>query len=243
MIILMTFWRAWHCRNEVTHHKPAPLVETSRRFLNGYIESLLCIKQYPKGDITKGKMVLQCAGQPTNIQTRSPHAETEGPRWMKPPVGWAKLNVDGSYVHGESTGGAGMVLRDDKGAVIFSSCRYLCSCYSPLEAELAACLEGIGLALAHTDNNLIIELDCKEAVDMLNDICMNRSAVASMVEEVKSLLHGIRCHKFVHAGRPCNAAAHYMAHMGRSSQRTAIWFSSGPEDLCMICETECRHTT
>uniref|UniRef100_M8BNL6 Vignain n=1 Tax=Aegilops tauschii TaxID=37682 RepID=M8BNL6_AEGTA len=29
--------------------------------------------------------------------------------WEKPPAGWAKLNVDGSYVHGENTGGADMV--------------------------------------------------------------------------------------------------------------------------------------
>ena len=33
MIILMTFWRAWHCRNEVTHHKPAPLVETLSQWI------------------------------------------------------------------------------------------------------------------------------------------------------------------------------------------------------------------
>lgn len=89
----------------------------------------------------KGKMVVQTAGLPPKVQTRTLQAEPKVSGWMKPPAGWAKLNVDGSYVHGESMGGAGMVLRDDTGAVIFSSCRYLRSCSSPLEAEMVACLE------------------------------------------------------------------------------------------------------
>lgn len=97
-----------------------------------------------------------------------------------------------------------MVLRDDLGAVIFSSCRYLRSCYSPLEAELAACLEGIPLALAHTKKDLVIELDCKEGVEQLNCEGINRSSVAGLVDEAKRLLHGVRQHRFVHAERSCN---------------------------------------
>ena len=47
LVILMTFWRVWHCRNEVTHYKPAPAIECPWRFLCSYIESLPCIKQHP----------------------------------------------------------------------------------------------------------------------------------------------------------------------------------------------------
>ena len=41
MVILMTLWRIWHGRNEVVHHKPMPTVESSRRFMCAYIDSLL----------------------------------------------------------------------------------------------------------------------------------------------------------------------------------------------------------
>lgn len=134
-----------------------------------------------------------------------------------------KLNVDGAFQPGENTGGAGMVLRDDTGAIIFSVCHFLHSSTSPLEAELAACLEGVTLALERTDGPLIVEMDCMQGVDFLTEQSVNRSPVASFVWETKSLLYGGRQHKIQHVCRSSNAAAHFMAQMGRSSQRTVVW--------------------
>lgn len=90
MVILMTFWQIWHCRNEVTHFKPAPSIEASRRFLNSYMESLLCIKQHPSGDIVKGKMVLSCDSRPSLCKVTPATAATNScaaEQWSKPPAG------------------------------------------------------------------------------------------------------------------------------------------------------------
>lgn len=46
-------------------------------------------------------------------------------QWEKPKEGWMKLNVDGSFDAQEGRGGIGMILRDNTGKVIFSSCRVL----------------------------------------------------------------------------------------------------------------------
>jgi hypothetical protein len=62
-----------------------------------------------------------------------------------PPVGWCKLNTDGSFVDGEA--GAGIVARDHDGTIIFSACRNLSSCQYLLGAKLYAVLEGLSLAL------------------------------------------------------------------------------------------------
>lgn len=43
-MMLMTFWRCWHVRNELIHSKPAPPMESSVRFLQSYLESLVAIK-------------------------------------------------------------------------------------------------------------------------------------------------------------------------------------------------------
>lgn len=63
----------------------------------------------------KGKMVVQSIPHVVKQTVASPKGTPADTTWEKPPAGWAKLNVDGSYVHGENTGGAGMVLRDDTG--------------------------------------------------------------------------------------------------------------------------------
>ena len=59
-----------------------------------------------------------------------------------------------------------------------------------MEAKMAAYLEGTALVLQRTEKPLIIELDCKEGVDALMDSSVNRSSLASWVEETKRALHG-----------------------------------------------------
>ena len=47
----------------------------------------------------------------------------------------------------EGTAGAGMILRDSHGVVIFASCHVLFFCNDALEAELHAITKGMSLAL------------------------------------------------------------------------------------------------
>lgn len=69
MVLLMTLWRTWHVRNEITHQKEPPPTEASRRFLQGYINSLLCIQSVPHGDIAKGKMSMHLLETSSNAAT------------------------------------------------------------------------------------------------------------------------------------------------------------------------------
>jgi hypothetical protein len=54
----MVFWRVWYAHNEITHSKPLPSIEGSRRFLISYLESLTMLHQHPNADPVKGKEVL-----------------------------------------------------------------------------------------------------------------------------------------------------------------------------------------
>lgn len=60
------------------------------------------------------------------------------------------VNVDGSFDAAEGEGGIGIVMRDWEGRVVFASCKTLNICNSAREVELAACREGITLALQWT---------------------------------------------------------------------------------------------
>ena len=97
--VIMTLWQNWHVRNEVYHGKPAPSVEASCRFLNGYNETLLKIQQRPNADIVKGKTVVlydDPKGKRSAREMRTCIKPME--HWRKPSQGSVKLNVDGSWV-------------------------------------------------------------------------------------------------------------------------------------------------
>lgn len=105
--VLMSLWRAWHVHNEVTHHKPPPPIAASRRFLNSYIDSLLCIKQHSEADLDKGKMVVVPGQEWPKRAPKAPYGDiTKHPhRWSRPVPGWNKLNVDGAFKEEDGTGG------------------------------------------------------------------------------------------------------------------------------------------
>jgi hypothetical protein len=120
----MIAWRVWFARNKVTHDKPLPSVEGSKRFICNYIQSLENIKCAPVEDIIKGKRPLGAA-----VPAAGPRPPHDIP-WPRPPAGAAKLNIDGAFFAQTGKAGAGMILRSSDGGVIFSACRDLCPCTS-----------------------------------------------------------------------------------------------------------------
>jgi hypothetical protein len=135
---LLVAWRVWHCRNEITHDKPLPSTDSSKRFLIGYW-NILKNNDVPTEMIIKGKQpVVDTMPIPTVVPLKSP-----GKGWSRPPMGWVKLSIDGSYKPDDGSAGCGMVLRDENGHVIFLACRYVPRCVEAVEAELWACHEGL----------------------------------------------------------------------------------------------------
>jgi hypothetical protein len=184
LMMMMTWWRAWHVRNEVVHHNPAPPVVASRRFLCSYVDSLLCIKQSPSVDPVKGKTVIVHDHKKVRPSKKDLKPQVQN-KWTKPPPGWSKLNIDGSWSEEYGVGVVGMVLRDEMGKIIVSACMVLPNCNYPLEAELRACSDGLNLGMQWTDTPMIIESDCLVAIQMITDKEINRSKLAFWVNSVK----------------------------------------------------------
>jgi hypothetical protein len=156
---LLVAWRAWHARNEITHDKPLPSVEGSKRFLCSYASLLGNIHSTSTIEILKGKQSA-VAPNPRDVQVLKEKYPPDKSPWVRPPEGWIKLSIDGSYKAENGTAGTGIILRDDTGKIILSACRSLRACEEPLEAEVSACAEGLELALLHSNLPIIIEFDC-----------------------------------------------------------------------------------
>jgi hypothetical protein len=93
----------------VTHAKPLPIVEGSKRFLSVYVNMINGLKFMTTDQLLKGKNTL-LVGEP-NVVLDKPKAPPDK-FWKKPSQGWLKLNIDGSYQSENGVAGTGMVLRD-----------------------------------------------------------------------------------------------------------------------------------
>jgi ribonuclease HI len=238
-MIIMTFWRIWHCRNEVIHHKPAPSIEASRRFLCSYLESLLTIKQFPTADAAKGKTVVSWC-KDKKLKTKSLSSVKPPRPWRKPPEGHVKINVDGSFCATSGKGGAGAVLRDDGGSIIASACRFLSNCRSPLEAELEACHLGMALAMDWSPLPCVFETDCTEAMNLILAEGTDRSQFMGLVQETKRMMANRRNVQLLVVSREQNNVSHLLANFSRTSSSSEVWPGSGPVEITDICRDECN---
>ena len=131
-----------------------------------------------------------------------------------------KLNVDGSFCEESKLGGAGMIMRNEKGEILFSACRFLETCSSPLEAELAACMEGCALALQTSDKPFIVEMDCAVAVVTIKSSEDDRSQFTYLVREVQRLLAEKVGSKVEEIRRDQNSVSDALAKRGRLEHTT-----------------------
>jgi hypothetical protein len=151
------------------------------------LDSLLLIKQHPKTDGSKGKKVVDYSTNFPRVDIDKQGSKPEK-KWLLPTRGRLKLNVDGSYVQAKGQAGAGMISRDSNWDIIFSACRVLYNCTSALEAELAACDEGLKLALCWANEPFDLESDCQNAVTMITTKEADRSALVHQVQSIKESL-------------------------------------------------------
>jgi len=175
------------------------------------VDSLIGIKLFPHADPGKGK-------SPVVYEKPMPSGSvitvSEEIRWKPPELGWNKLSTDGSF---DSSGnaGAGMILRDHRGIIIFSACRTLYSYRDALEAELCVCMEGISVAIQWSDLPILLEMDSLEAVAMISCDIVDHSVYASIVNDIKHLI-SLRQTRISHIVRSRNKASDCLAGFART---------------------------
>ncbi|KAE8812230.1 retrotransposon unclassified [Hordeum vulgare] len=233
--IIMVLWRTWHLRNELTHGKTIPPVETSRSFLSSYYNTYQQISLNVE-EILKGKtpvMDVRHGAEPQIVETK--------PRelWPSPAVHEVALSVDGSFESEDGSAGSGMILRDNKGAVIFASYHKLFHCNDALESELQAMKEGLKLATEHSQATIILQSDCVVPLKMLADVSSNRSAYGHLVSEIKNYMSN-RVVIPVKILREQNRVAHCLANFGRCGDSIACWLGRPPPCISSLVAKDCN---
>ena len=146
--------------------------------------------------------------------------------WEKPPVGWAKLNTDGSAIGSIGKAGGGGVIRDHNGHWLKGFARPIGDSNSCM-AELWALRDGLLLAKEMGLSNLIIELDALSVVLLINNNTINL-VMEPLLTDCRNLLSEIPNKQIVHIYREANQCADALAKFGASIASSFVIFLNPP---------------
>ncbi|KAK4833981.1 hypothetical protein QYF36_014386 [Acer negundo] len=133
--------------------------------------------------------------------------------WQRPPMGWFKLNCDGSCRGNPESSGGGGVIRDDVGTVRGAYSAHF-GHGTNNGAELRAITKGIVLCKRLNLFNVIIESDSKMVVDWLRAGKCTLWYLWDYWDDLLKALEGVNF-MAVHQFREANQAADFLARQGK----------------------------
>jgi ribonuclease HI len=232
---LMVLWRIWHGHNEITHDKPCPPIEGSRRFLIGYLNSLLINKQWPAAAVEKGKMIVDIAQGFKKANTKTDRCQKVRKLWTPLDFGMVKLNVDGAFGK-DGAAGIGMAVRDYKGEMIVAACREVTNCRDATDSELMAIEEGLKLSYTWTTQGITAETDCLKAMELIKESRPNTSIYAFRITVIRDLLRK-RVSSLVKISRDCNNVCHELA---KWVEPCGVWLGNYPPGISQAMAQDCN---
>ncbi|XP_055803454.1 uncharacterized protein LOC129872506 [Solanum dulcamara] len=151
-------------------------------------------------------------------------------KWLKPASNIVKLNTDGSAIGNPEKIGAGGIVRDHKGNLIYAFA-------SPLgvgtnnQAEVQATSFGINWCLQHGYNRVILEVDYELVIKWLNLDIKPPWSIQNYVKELQQLVQMLEFFQCKHVFREANFPADTLSKYYRTATQEStigllFWFNS-----------------
>ena len=102
--------------------------------------------------------------------------------WEKPELGWFKLNTDGSSRGSTGLTASGGLIRDEGGNWVIGFSRKIGRTNS-FAAEMWALRDGLQLCQQMSAHAVLIELDVKSLVDVLNNFAYNNAVISPLLDD------------------------------------------------------------
>lgn len=162
---------------------------------------------------------------------KEPQREAEPPKWIPPPMGCTKVNVDAAVSKNTGRAAIAAVAREANGDFLGASTMALVGMTEPETLEALAVKEGLCLA-----SDLLLRsfrVACDNSSVVRNIAGAGTGLYGHIVQEIKARARGFTLVEFVHEGRRSNGDAHILA---RSSMYDDIgrhvWLLAPPEGVC-----------
>ncbi|MQL92016.1 hypothetical protein Taro_024639 [Colocasia esculenta] len=147
-------------------------------------------------------------------------------RWICPPLGRLKLNIDGAFKPAGSAGGGG-ILRDRNGDMSFAFSQAYHSLNSNLQSEALALRDGLKICCSKGIQEVLVETDSLNLVHIISgqqtcpwDLLCILQDVAITAQQIKA--------EIKHVPREANQEANCLAGLGCSSNKLTF------RDSCTI---------
>ncbi|TVU24928.1 hypothetical protein EJB05_27394, partial [Eragrostis curvula] len=158
----------WFVRNEIVHNSKMCPIAGSVGFLKNYEALVLSTRQ--SSEDRKGKGL----GAPPGVQKQM--SSRQSVRWVPPPSGWIKINVDGAF--SAESGKAGV------GVVLLTAWRVIFHASSAEKVEALACKEGVRLAGEWERRPAVLESDCATLIAALQNKKDSHSSLSFVLSEI-----------------------------------------------------------
>ncbi|KAK9990739.1 hypothetical protein SO802_025724 [Lithocarpus litseifolius] len=150
-------------------------------------------------------------------------------KWNKPIPGWHKLNTDGASLGNPGKAGGGGLIRNSDGVWIRGYSRSIGYTTSVM-AELWALRDGLSLAIQLGIRNLVVELDAKVIVKMLNNADNSNKKFSPLLFDCRSLMARFTQVQVAHVFREANRCADYLAKNGCCMREDFVIFDVSPSN-------------
>ena len=128
-------------------------------------------------------------------------------------MGWFKLNADRASFGNLSTAGGGGLIRDHYGSWVKGYMRHI-GFASSITVKFWALKDGLLLASQLGISQLLVELDAKVVVELLQSSKSSNNYFSSLFNDCRYLLHQFNQVRINHVFREANRCANYLVKGG-----------------------------
>ena len=152
---------------------------------------------------------------------------------LKPPLNWFKLNSNGSSLGNPGRASDGGLIRNNKGEWIRGYARAIGHTTS-VAAELWALRGDIRLCISLKLPTVILELDAKLIVELMQKEDCNQNSIDALVRDCKSGLKEIPLVQIQHCYHKANKCGNMLARRGSLLSQDFVVFLDPPVDVAFL---------
>lgn len=170
-----------------------------------------------------------------SIQKSWIHKKTTIPvQWLKPKLGWTKLNFDGSCLGRTGSSSVGGVFRNHKAEFLLGYAEPIETTTSTM-AELVALQRGLEFVLENGWSNVWLEGDDMSLVELiLQKKRIKCERGQRLVNHINLIIPELENCIVTHIYREGNRAADKFAQIGHRSEKPRIWRNVPPDEVLPI---------